>query len=62
MAQLVECPTLVLSLGLDLRILSLSPGLGSMLGMVGKKKKKKKKKKQRLAKTGQAVLGKGESF
>ena len=33
MAQLVECLSLDLSSGLDLRVLGLSPVLGSMLGM-----------------------------
>ena len=33
MAQLVECPTLDLSSGLDLMVESISPALGSTLGM-----------------------------
>ena len=32
MAQLVKCPTLDLSYGLDLRVVGLSPALGSELG------------------------------
>ena len=32
-AQLVERPTLDLSSGLDFRVVSLSPALGSMLGV-----------------------------
>ena len=43
-ALLVKCPTLDLSSGLDLRIVSSSPALGSMLGMEPTLKKKKKEK------------------
>ena len=37
--QLIECPTLDLSPGLDLRVVSSSPALGSKLGMELAKKK-----------------------
>ena len=40
---MVKYLTLDLSSGLDLRVMTLSPGLGSMLGVESKKKKKKKK-------------------
>ena len=42
MAQLVKCPTLVFGSGLDLRVLSSGPTLGSMLGVEPTLKKKKK--------------------
>ena len=41
-AQVVKCPTLDLSSGLDLRVISLSPALGSVLGVEAYFKKKKK--------------------
>ena len=46
MAQSVKGPTLDLSSGLDLKVVSLSPVLGFVLGMKPTKKKKKKKKKR----------------
>lgn len=45
MAQLVKHPSLDLSSGLDLRVMSLSPVLGSMLGVELKKKALRKKEK-----------------
>ena len=41
-AQLVKCPTLDRSSGLDLRVVSSHPVLDSMLG-IGKEKKKERK-------------------
>jgi len=40
-AQSVKCPTLDLSSGLDLRVVSSNPMLGSMLGMEPTLKKKR---------------------
>jgi len=42
MAQLVKPPTLDLSSGLDLRVVTSSPTMGSTLGVVPTQKKKKK--------------------
>ena len=56
MAQSVKCPTLDLSSGLDLRVMSSSPTLGSVLGTILNKaylEKKKKKKKRCLINTWQ---------
>ena len=47
-AQSVQCPTLDLSSGLDLRVASSSPALGSTLGMETTLKKKEKEKKVQL--------------
>ena len=52
-AQLVRCGTLMnLSSGLDLRVLSSSPVLGSTLGVEPIKKKKKQTKKKKRGSTG----------
>ena len=45
MAQSVKLPTLDLSSGLDLRAVTSSPMLGSMLGVVPTQRKKKKRLK-----------------
>ena len=47
MAQSIKHPTLDLSSGLDLRVVSSSPTLGFMLDMEPPKKKRKKKKNGR---------------
>jgi len=47
MAQLVICPTLDLSSGLDLRVVSSRPTLGSMLAVEPVEKKKKRKRRRR---------------
>ena len=44
MAQLLKLPTLDLSSGLDLRVVSSSPTLGSTLGVKSTYKKEKNKK------------------
>ena len=50
MAWLIKHPTLNLSSGLDLRVMSSSPVLGSTLGVELTKKKKKERKKKEVIK------------
>ena len=51
MAQSVKHPTLDLSSGLDLRVVSSSPALGSMMGVKPTFKKRKEKKIGKRKKT-----------